>query len=60
MTRWIADKPQGLAGIGASSCMSGASALTGYAATGFVMDHPILTPNDGTARPMGCPGGSPG
>ena len=64
MTRWYAEKPQGLTGTGAPACTLGVSAsvksLAGFG-QGRVREHAIpMTANDGTARPMGTPGGSTG
>ena len=69
MTRWYADKPQGLTGTGAPACSLGVSASVKSLLAGFgqgrVRVHDAhcvipMTANDGTARPMGTPGGSTG
>ena len=54
-THWSTETPQGLAGTGASTCVSAVPAY-GFMATKVRMDHAI----DALARPMGVPGGSTG
>jgi hypothetical protein len=66
MTRWYAEKPQGLTGTGAPACSLGVSESVKSLLAGFghgrvrVHDAIPMTANDGTARPMGTPGGSTG
>jgi hypothetical protein len=67
MTRWYAEKPQGLIGSGAPAlaCSLGVSESVKSLLAGFghgrVRVHQIpMTANDGAARPMGTPGGSTG
>jgi len=73
MTRWYAEKPQGLTGISAPLCPLGASVESRVAGFGhgrvrvqahlYAQDAILaipMTTNDDSARPMGSPGGSTG
>ena len=67
MTRWYAEKPQGLTGTGAPAlaCSLGVSEsvkslLAGFGHGRVRVDAIPMTANDGTARPMGTPGGRTG
>ena len=67
MTRWYAEKPQGLTGTGASACTLGVSVESRVAGFGqgrvgvqdAILAIPMTTNHD-SARPMGTPGGSTG
>jgi hypothetical protein len=67
ITRWYAEKPQGLTGISAPACTLDVSVESRVAGFGHgrvrVQDtnHAIpMTTNLDSARPMGSPGGSTG
>jgi hypothetical protein len=71
MTRWYAEKPQGLTGISAPACTLGVSVESRVAGFGHgrvrVQAHTHdailaipMTTNDDSAWPMGSPGGSTG
>ena len=67
MTRWYAEKPQGLTGTSAPACPLGVSVESRVAGFGFgrvrVQDAILaipMTANHDSARPMGSPGGSSG
>jgi len=60
MIRLVPGTPHGISGTSAPACTYWMPEQSGAAARGFVKDHASLKANDGTARPMGTPGGRSG